>query len=778
MKHCAALLLFLPLLLAQVPQLLRLRGEAPAAVLTRADFRPGQHSLVIAWFGAEKDETPLFAESLSAHVDATGHYSVLAGERLPPGFFSQENPRWVEVSLAGFPAAQRVRVDVVPYALKAADAETLDGLPPAAFLRFRDEFRQFAAPAAPRMVSSGTINFIGKFNNSLDLRNSGIFENSSGNVGIGTVAPVGKLNISGGAGTYITLSAFQIDQGDKGFLVRAARGTASAPLAVNNGNTLFNLYAQGYSGTTYLPAAAVNMSVDGTVSAGRVPGAIRLQTMNSGGSLQTRLIVNSAGNVGIASSAPSQRLEVNGNLRIMGAGNGLVFPDASTQSTAAIIGNGDILQVSTPAGSGLAGGANSGAVTLSIPAGGITNSMLANNSVTDTHIAGLSINPNAIAGYAAGINAANSFSQPVTMIGNFNAGNGFGGFRVTQLNNGSVQRVAGHWGNTATTGFHGVLMGGGEPSNASSVSDIFGFVGGGAGNGAGNLDSSINNAAWGAVSGGRSNGAGSPYGAVLAGQLNGTAGSHASVVGGEGNIAEGSWSIIGAGDNNYHIGDYATIGSGANNQTWDAYNTIFSGANNQTFGEYSVILGGRDNTVNATRGFAAGKDVLVNHAGSFVFADYQASAALPFASAAVNEFAVRARGGVRLVTAVQTTGPSAGVSLAAGSGTWASLSDRHAKENIRSLDPQAVLTGLLQVPVLCWNYRTQSAAIRHLGPMAQDFFRVFQLGPSEKTIDDVDGQGVALAAIQAVDQRTQSLREEIEALKATLAELSKNARLP
>ena len=37
--------------------------------------------------------------------------------------------------------------------------------------------------------------------------------------------------------------------------------------------------------------------------------------------------------------------------------------------------------------------------------------------------------------------------------------------------------------------------------------------------------------------------------------------------------------------------------------------------------------------------------------------------------------------------------------------------------------------------------------------MAQDFFAAFGLGASDKTISTVDSQGVALLAIQALEQR-------------------------
>lgn len=41
----------------------------------------------------------------------------------------------------------------------------------------------------------------------------------------------------------------------------------------------------------------------------------------------------------------------------------------------------------------------------------------------------------------------------------------------------------------------------------------------------------------------------------------------------------------------------------------------------------------------------------------------------------------------------------------------------------------------------------------HIGPMAQDFNAAFQLGESDRAITTVDADGVALAAIQGLNQK-------------------------
>ena len=84
---------------------------------------------------------------------------------------------------------------------------------------------------------------------------------------------------------------------------------------------------------------------------------------------------------------------------------------------------------------------------------------------------------------------------------------------------------------------------------------------------------------------------------------------------------------------------------------------------------------------------------------------------------------MRASGGYQLYS-----GSSSGVSLAAGSGSWTSMSDRNAKENFAPVDTQALLAKLTALPLSTWNYKSQNPAVRHVGPMAQDFKAAFKVG--------------------------------------------------
>ena len=103
-------------------------------------------------------------------------------------------------------------------------------------------------------------------------------------------------------------------------------------------------------------------------------------------------------------------------------------------------------------------------------------------------------------------------------------------------------------------------------------------------------------------------------------------------------------------------------------------------------------------------------------------------------------------------------------------------SDRNTKEHFQPVDNQAVLAKVAALPVTQWNYKQDQADVQHIGPMAQDFQAAFQLdGGDEKHISVVDEGGVALAAIQGLNQKLEADAKakdaEIESLKQSLAEL-------
>ena len=100
------------------------------------------------------------------------------------------------------------------------------------------------------------------------------------------------------------------------------------------------------------------------------------------------------------------------------------------------------------------------------------------------------------------------------------------------------------------------------------------------------------------------------------------------------------------------------------------------------------------------------------------------------------------------------------------------VSDRNAKKNFQSVDTMAVLETLAAIPIERWNYQWEKDSdVPHLGPMAQDFKGAFYPGRDDKTISMLEFDGVALAAIQGLNQKLDEKDSEIQTLKQSVAEL-------
>ncbi len=97
--------------------------------------------------------------------------------------------------------------------------------------------------------------------------------------------------------------------------------------------------------------------------------------------------------------------------------------------------------------------------------------------------------------------------------------------------------------------------------------------------------------------------------------------------------------------------------------------------------------------------------------------------------------------------------------------SWINASDRNLKQDFAAVDAQAVLGKVASLPVRTWSYKLQPGQ-KHLGPVAQDFHPAFGLGLDDVSISTVDEGGVALAAIQGLNQKLNEKDAEIEKLKA------------
>ena len=84
-----------------------------------------------------------------------------------------------------------------------------------------------------------------------------------------------------------------------------------------------------------------------------------------------------------------------------------------------------------------------------------------------------------------------------------------------------------------------------------------------------------------------------------------------------------------------------------------------------------------------------------------------------------------------------------------------------------------MLEKVAKIPITSWGYKAEKPSVRHIGPMAQDFYKAFGLGLDDKHITTIDEGGVALAAIQGLYRENQKVHRENVELRRTNAGLSK-----
>jgi hypothetical protein len=260
---------------------------------------------------------------------------------------------------------------------------------------------------------------------------------------------------------------------------------------------------------------------------------------------------------------------------------------------------------------------------------------------------------------------------------------------------------------------------------------------------------------------------------IGAGQENSASGQKSVIAGGATNVVSGTMAFIGGGNINAAGGWYAAIGAGRLNVASGTYSFIGGGDGNTTTGHWSAIPGGEANVAAGNHSFAAGTRAKANSDGCFVWGD---STDADVTCSDINRWVARASGGVYFYTNAAMT---SGVRVASGGGSWSSVSDRNLKANFAPVDGQDVLKKLANIPIDTWNYKSQDAAIRHIGPVAQDFYAAFGVGEDNVTISTIDADGVALAGlkgayqlIQEKDAQIASLEARVAALEALVAQLA------
>ena len=176
---------------------------------------------------------------------------------------------------------------------------------------------------------------------------------------------------------------------------------------------------------------------------------------------------------------------------------------------------------------------------------------------------------------------------------------------------------------------------------------------------------------------------------------------------------------------------------------------------------------------NANAGAAAQRELfeLRNKGGvSFIFEDTTVPERWSFASFG-NSFIInnQANAGVEF-----TFGPTGNLTIA-GNLTANGVvypSSRSLKDGFQAVDGRDVLARLAAMPVSEWRYKSDPAASRHIGPVAEDFHTAFGLGAEGIGLNVGDVAGVTIAAVQGLWMELRDQKTAAEAQEKTLAELN------
>ena len=331
--------------LAPVPRLVWFSGT-----FQPADGQPPQsvETVTVAVYRDREGGEPIWQETQRVPIHAGGRYDILLGsttsDGMPLDLFTAGEPRWIGVRcLRGGEVEQpRVHLASVPYALKAADADTLGGKPASAYVLAEPSPSGTAASAsaitpparsaaAAGPLTAGTPGYLGVFVDSSNLGNSSLFQ-SGPYLGQGTTAPKDALHVAfTDAGGAITGYAVQ------------------------------NLSAAGYSGMLFYDQNGALVQFQGF---GNTTHEYRINNIASGGTINfligssSKLKVATNGNIGLGVASPASKLDVAGDINLTGTLNQGGVTVLRTSSVSASTGLGPGALPSTTAVDNTAVGAN------------------------------------------------------------------------------------------------------------------------------------------------------------------------------------------------------------------------------------------------------------------------------------------------------------------------------------------------------------------------------------------------------------------------------------
>jgi hypothetical protein len=320
-------------------------------------------------FKDDQGGDPVFTETQTVTPNAEGRYQVQLGATyssgIPADVFVNGDARWLEVQISGQAPPPRQLLVSVPYAMKAADAATLGGLPASAFVLAGSQNATNAVIPAASLIASpnatsgsasavtttgGTSGRLAVFSGASAIATSNLFENTTG-VGIGTTTPAATLDVNGTVDLRGIASLFPSAN------ATAATGDNSYPLTLSA--SAFNSTSQA----AVTPNFAWQAEPSGNNTATPSATLNLLSSAGTAAATETGFYFNPDGTVHFAAGQTFPGTGA-GTLTAVTAGTGLTGGGASGNITLSV----DPTKVVTTvlAGTDLTGGGTGGNITLSL----------------------------------------------------------------------------------------------------------------------------------------------------------------------------------------------------------------------------------------------------------------------------------------------------------------------------------------------------------------------------------------------------------------------------
>jgi len=260
-----------------------------------------------------------------------------------------------------------------------------------------------------------------------------------------------------------------------------------------------------------------------------------------------------------------------------------------------------------------------------------------------------------------------------------------------------------------------------------------------------------------------------------------------SNIGGIGNTMVGWESLFKSTGGHYNTGEgfralYNNI-NGQHNSSVGAF-----ALSNSTSGNFNTAVGSNSlrnsTTQSSNTAIGATADVANNTIGNATVigagATVGESNTMSFGAPSVQDWSFGRQSNIAAAALqVGTNGGNGNGAYLSASGTWTNVSDINRKENFRQLDHWEILDKIAQLDITRWSYKGSRQKEDHIGPMAQQFKLLFDVGTEgdNTSISTVDPPGIALAGIQALIIKNTATQQEIQHQAKRIDELEKKLQL-